>query len=90
MRQGSAILRIVQRLAMLGVAATDTEETRAQKATLTLAAISVTVLAVIWVGTYAALGLFTSAAIPLIYQLASITSLGVCSSTSSPRQLPTG
>jgi len=78
-------VRIAQRLAMLGVAETDSEEARAQKATLTLAAISVTILAVIWVGTYAALGLLTSAAIPLIYQLASIASLAVFSRTRSYR-----
>jgi len=43
-------------LAYLGVSDDDDDATRAQKVALTLAASTVTALAVIWVGTYAALG----------------------------------
>lgn len=62
MRQGSSFLGLAQRLALLGIANSDDEVTRAQKVTLTLAAAVITVLAVIWVGTYGALGLAAAAA----------------------------
>jgi adenylate cyclase len=67
--------RLVVGLALAGVTPTDSDELRAQKVTLTLAASTVTVLAVIWVGTYLALGLPTSAAIPFTYQVVSVVSL---------------
>ncbi len=58
------VRRLIHGLAFVGVAPTDTDELRDREVTLTLAATTVTVLAVIWVGTYLALGLPTSAAIP--------------------------
>jgi adenylate cyclase len=67
--------RLLERLALIGVAPSDTDEVRLQKVTLTLAAVTVTVLAVIWVVTYLVLGLPLSAAIPFAYQVASIASL---------------
>jgi class 3 adenylate cyclase len=65
----------VERLAFLGVNPSDGDELRVQKVTLTLAALTVTALAVFWVGTYLALGLPVSAAIPFSYQVISIASL---------------
>jgi hypothetical protein len=44
--------RYLERLAFLGVDPADGDELRLQKVTLTLAAITVTVLAVVWLGTY--------------------------------------
>jgi len=76
-----------QRLASLGVDPPDDDELRLQKGTLTLAAITVTVLAVVWVGTYLALGLPASAAIPFAYQLISIASLAVFARTKDYRFL---
>jgi len=73
----SATRRWVARLAYLGVDPADHDELRLQKVTLTLAAITVTSLAVVWVGTYLALGLPVSAAIPFTYQVVSIASLAV-------------
>jgi adenylate cyclase len=73
--------RFVERLAFLGVESSDTDEVRTQKVTLTLAAVTVTVLAIVWVGTYLALGLPESAAIPLAYQVASVASLAVFART---------
>jgi adenylate cyclase len=67
--------RLFERLALLGVAPEDPDEVHVQKVTLTLAAVIVTVLSVIWVGTYLALGLPVSAAIPFGYQVASVVSL---------------
>jgi class 3 adenylate cyclase len=66
---------LVQRLALLGVAPNDPDEIRLQKVTLTVPAITVTVLSVAWVGTYLALGLPVSAAIPFTYQVVSMASL---------------
>lgn len=80
-RATSAPRRLVERLAFLGVDAADTDELRLQKVTLTLAAITVSVLAIVWVGTYLALGLPVSAAIPFAYQVVSIASLAVFART---------
>jgi class 3 adenylate cyclase len=87
MRLPSTLGAFVRRLALLGVAETDSDETRAQKATLTLAAASISGLAVIWVATYWALGLVQAAAIPFVYQVASVASLLVFARTKSYRFL---
>ncbi len=84
----SAVTRItaaVTRLAFVGVATDDPDEIRVQKVTLTLAAVTVTVLAVAWVGTYLALGLPVSAAIPFAYQVVSIATLAVFARTKDYR-----
>jgi class 3 adenylate cyclase len=65
----------VQHLVTIGVLADDPEEERLRKASLTLTATLVSVLAVIWVATYSVLGLYVSAAIPFGYQVISIGSL---------------
>jgi adenylate cyclase len=79
------IRRLVERLAFLGVAPGDADEIRVQKVTLTLAAITVTVLSVVWVGTYLALGLPASAAIPFSYQVVSVVTLAVFARTKDYR-----
>jgi class 3 adenylate cyclase len=71
----AAIRHVLERLSLIGVTAADSDEIRLQKVTLTLAAITVTVLAIGWVGTYLALGLPVSAAIPFCYQVASVVTL---------------
>lgn len=68
---------------MLGVAEDDADSLRAQKATLTIAAACVVVLAVAWVTTYWVLGILAAAAIPFAYQVASIGSLAVFARTKS-------
>ena len=73
----------VRWLALLGVSARDSDQTRAQKVALTLAASVVTILAVIWVGTYWALGLIQAAAIPFAYQVVSVASMVVLARTKS-------
>ncbi|TAJ99542.1 MAG: adenylate/guanylate cyclase domain-containing protein [Chloroflexota bacterium] len=67
--------RLIEALAFIGVSATDSDEVRVRKVSLTLASVVVTTLAVFWVGTYLALGLPVSAAIPFAYQVVSILSL---------------
>ena len=84
-RVASVARRWVERLAFLGVAQADEDELRLQKVTLTLAAMTVSVLAIVWVATYLALGLPVSAAIPFTYQVVSIASLAVFARTKDYR-----
>jgi class 3 adenylate cyclase len=83
MRATKAVAGVVSRVASIGLLPTDDDDTRARKATLTISAVSVTVLAVIWVGTYLALGIPQAAVIPFAYQVASIASLAVFARTKS-------
>ena len=53
----------------------DSEELRVRKTVLVLSSILMASLAFVWVATYAALGLWTSAAIPFAYQVASAISI---------------
>jgi class 3 adenylate cyclase len=71
----------VDRLAQVGVAPGDSQEAMARKATLTLSSALMTALAVLWVGTYAALGLWLSALIPFVYQLVSVAGIAMFART---------
>ena len=63
------------RLANIGTLASDSEEVRLRKSVLTLSSSLMATLSFVWVGTYAVLGLWLSAAIPFAYQLASAASI---------------
>src|SRR5256885_1784511 len=65
----------LRRLAEVGVLPSDSEELRVRKALLVLSATLMAGLAFVWVATYAALGLWVSAAIPFAYQVASAASI---------------
>lgn len=65
----------LRRLAEIGVSQSDSEELRVRKTVLVLSSTLMASLACLWVGTYAALGLWVSAAIPFAYQLASAASI---------------
>ena len=65
------------RLTEAGALPTDSEELRTRKAVLVLSTVSMASLAFVWVITYAVLGLWVSAAIPFVYQLASVASLAI-------------
>ena len=65
----------LRRLVEIGADASDPDELRVRKAVLVLSAALMASLALVWVLTYAALGLWASAAIPLVYQLASAASI---------------
>jgi len=65
----------LRRLTDLGSLPTDSAELRLRKSVLVLSASLMPTLAFAWVGTYAVLGLWLSAAIPFAYQLASAASL---------------
>ena len=65
----------MQRLARIGVLPSDSDELRVRKEVLTLSSVLMATLAFVWVGTYAALGLWLPAAIPFVYQLASFASI---------------
>lgn len=64
-----------RRLTDLGSLPSDTEELRLRKSVLVLSSALMATLAFVWVGTYAVLGLWLSAAIPFAYQLASAASI---------------
>ena len=65
----------IDRLMRIGSRPSDSPEELLRGATLTISTSLITVLAVGWVVTYAALGLWISAAFPLAYQVISISSL---------------
>jgi adenylate cyclase len=65
----------LRRLTELGSLPSDSEEMRLRKSVLVLSSSLMATLAFVWVGTYAALGLWLSAAIPFAYQLASAASI---------------
>lgn len=71
----------VRRLTELGRLPSDDEEDRLRKSVLVLSSSLMATLAFAWVGTYAVLGLWLSAAIPFAYQLASAASLYVFATT---------
>ena len=65
----------VKRLTELGVSPADSEELRVRKAVVVLSSTLMASLSIVWVATYAALGLWVSAAIPFAYQVASVSSI---------------
>jgi len=65
----------VGRAGAAGSLPSDTPEERLRKSALVASSLLITSLAFIWVGTYAALGLWRSALIPLGYQIASLVGL---------------
>jgi adenylate cyclase len=65
----------LRRLTELGSLPSDSEELRLRKSVLVLSSSLMATLSFVWVGTYAVLGLWLSAAIPFAYQLASAASL---------------
>ncbi|HKH13542.1 MAG TPA: adenylate/guanylate cyclase domain-containing protein [Solirubrobacterales bacterium] len=65
----------LRRLAEIGVLPSDSEELQVRKAVLVLSSTLMASLAFVWVATYAALGLWVSAAIPFVYQIASALSI---------------
>ena len=65
----------LKRLSEIGVSPSDSEELRVRKAVLVLSSTLMASLSVVWVATYAALGLWVSAAIPFAYQVASAASI---------------
>jgi class 3 adenylate cyclase len=65
----------LRRLTDLGTLPSDSEEVRLRKSVLTLSAVLMATLSFLWVGTYAVLALWLSAAIPFVYQLASAASI---------------
>ena len=65
----------LKRLVGIGALPADSEELRIRKAVLVLSSTLMASLSCVWVVTYAVLGLWVSAAIPLVYQLASAASI---------------
>ncbi|HEU4449919.1 MAG TPA: adenylate/guanylate cyclase domain-containing protein [Gaiellaceae bacterium] len=70
-----AAIGSLERLLVGDVQPGDSHDERIRKATLVLGASLISVLAVVWTGTYLALGLPLSAAIPLTYQVATVVTV---------------
>ena len=68
-------------LARIGTSTGDSRDEALRKETLVLAAVLITALAVGWVVAYSVLGLYLSAAIPLAYQIVSVSNLIVFART---------
>jgi class 3 adenylate cyclase len=71
----------IEWISRLGVREGDTDETRVRKEALALSAVVISLLSFFWVATYAALGLWVSAAIPFAYQVTSVIGLAVFART---------
>ena len=71
----------LQRLVEVGADPSDPDELRVRKAVLVLSASLMASFAFIWVVTYALLGLWVPAAIPLVYQVASAASIWIFART---------
>ena len=69
------------RAAAAGSLPTDTPDERLRKSALVLSSLLITALAFVWVATYAALGLWRSALIPLAYQVVSLLGLALFART---------
>jgi guanylate cyclase len=73
--------RAVAQAAAAGSLPSDSPDERLRKSALVLSALLITILSFIWVGTYAALGLWRSALIPMAYQVASLVGLALFAKT---------
>jgi adenylate cyclase len=71
----------LRRLVAIGALPSDSEELRLRKAVLVLSSTLMASLASAWIVTYAVLGLWVPAGIPLVYQVASAISIGVFART---------
>ena len=71
------VLTTVRRAGAIGSLPSDSPDERLLKSTLVLTSILISMLSCVWVGTYAALGLWLAALIPLGYQVASLLGLAV-------------
>jgi class 3 adenylate cyclase len=72
---------VVARAAAVGALPSDAPDERLRKSALVLCSLLITVLAFVWVATYAALGLWRSALIPFAYQVASLVGLALFART---------
>ena len=75
----------VERVARIGVLPTDSPDEALRKETLVLFTSFTALVSFIWVGTYWALGLYLSAAIPLGYQAVCVANLAVFAKTKQYR-----
>ena len=78
---GGWATRTMRRAAAAGSLPTDSPEQRLRKSTLVLSSLLIALAAFFWVATYAALGLWISALIPFVYQVASLVGLAVFART---------
>src|SRR5919106_1307116 len=77
----ASILRLVDRLAEIGTRPGDPPDERLRAGALILAAVLITLVSFVWVGTYAAGGYLVPAAIPALYQVLTVIGLVVLART---------
>jgi adenylate cyclase len=80
-RDVSAAPRLISWIAGIGALETDDQDEALRKQVLILSSVTMTVLAVIWVFTYSALGLYLAASIPFVFQIFTIVNLAVLART---------
>jgi hypothetical protein len=73
--------KIARQAAAVGSLPADTPDEQLRKSALVLSSLLITILSFVWVGTYAALGPWRSAAIPLAYQVVSMVGLAFLART---------
>jgi class 3 adenylate cyclase len=73
--------RAIEKIAAVGSLPSDSAEERLRKSALVLSSLLIAALSFVWIATYAALGLWISALIPLAYQAATLVGLGVLART---------
>jgi guanylate cyclase len=78
---GGWVTSTMRRAAEAGSLPTDSPEERLRKSTLILSSLLIALAAFFWVATYAALGLWVSALVPFVYQVASLVGLAVFART---------
>ena len=74
-RDSRALGSLLERLAKIGAGPEDSQAERVREGALILGSVAISLLAFVWVGTYAAYGHFLSAAIPATYQVVTVVGL---------------
>ena len=74
-RDSRALGSLLERLAEIGAGPEDSQEERVREGALILGSVAISLLAFVWVGTYAAYGHYLSAAIPATYQVVTVVGL---------------
>jgi adenylate cyclase len=76
-----SIVRLLDRLSVLGARPEDSDDDRLRHGTLIFASMLITLISTIWVATYFAYGYARSAVIPALYQLTTVVGLVVLART---------
>ena len=81
MRSDVSVRRAIEKAAAAGALPSDTPDEKLRKSALVAASLLIATCSFVWVGSYAALGLWRSALIPAVYQMASLAGLAFLAKT---------